>query len=212
MSLSIPHSGRLRGASQIVPLSVEQYDRMIDAGILPEGSPIELIDGMLVHKDRSKAGEDIMTVGKEQIWAVKALARIDERLRPLGYHMQTQAPIIVSTLGEPEPDGAVLTGSMDDFLEQKPGAAAVMCVIEVADSSLNFDRTTKLSAYAEAGIQQYVIINLVDRVLEESTFPQPAEGRYASERILRANEALSLFLRGEERLSVNVRDWLPPRS
>ena len=52
---------RLHEMTRLVPISVQQYDRMIEQGILAEGSPIELIDGMLVLKDRSKRGEDVMT-------------------------------------------------------------------------------------------------------------------------------------------------------
>ena len=70
--------------------SVEQYDRMIDAGILPEGAPIELLDGMLVLKDRSKAGDDIMTVGGEHVWAVKVVARL--ALRAPGRHFRSSSP------------------------------------------------------------------------------------------------------------------------
>ena len=49
--------------AKIVPLTVDQYHRMIEAAILPEGEPIELIDGLLVRKDRSAVGADPMTVG-----------------------------------------------------------------------------------------------------------------------------------------------------
>jgi len=210
MALSTIHPDRLHEGARIIPISVHQYDRMIDAGILPEGAPIELIDGMLVLKDRSKAGEDIMTVGNEHTWAVKVVGRADERLRPLGCHMQTQAPVIVSSNREPEPDGAVLIGSEDDFLRRKPRATDVTCIIEVADSSLDFDRTTKQSAYAEAGIRQYLIINLIDNVIEERLSPDPGSGRYGSLRALHVGEMLELLLGGSDRLAVKVGDWLPP--
>jgi Uma2 family endonuclease len=212
MTLSTIHPDRLHEAARVVPISVEQYDRMIDAGILPEGAPIELIDGMLVLKDRSKAGEDVMTVGSEHIWTVTTLGEADGELRPLGYHMKTQSPVIISSYGEPEPDGAVLVGNKGTYLRCKPVAADVMCIIEVSDSSLDFDRTTKLRAYAEAGISQYVIVNLIDRVIEEHTLPNPASGRYGTSRVLRVGQVLELYLRGEERFSVQVSDWLPPRA
>jgi Uma2 family endonuclease len=212
MTLSTIHPDRLHEAARVVPISVDQYDRMIDAGILPEGAPIELIDGMLVLKDRSKAGEDIMTIGSEHNWAFQVVGRTDERLRPLGCHMQSQGPVIVSSYGEPEPDGAVLIGTADDCVHDKPTAADVTSVIEVSDSSLDFDRTTKLRAYAESGIPQYLIVNLVDLVIEEHVAPDPANGRYKSSHVLRDGDMLQLFLKGDERLSVEVGHWLPPKS
>ena len=79
-------------------------------------------------------------------------------------------------------------------------------MIEVADSSLAYDRTTKLRAYAEAGIRQYLIVNLVDRCVEEYVDPKLAEGRYGPGRILGKGDIVQVFLRGEERLA------FPPRT
>jgi hypothetical protein len=62
-------------------------------------------------------------MGSAHVWSVKAIGRVDARLGPLGYHMQTQAPVIVSGYREPEPDGAVLVGTADDYLRRKPTAA-----------------------------------------------------------------------------------------
>ena len=201
---------RLRDAGWLVSISVDQYERMLRTGILPEGAPIELIDGMLVLKDRSKAGDDIMTIGSEHVWSVKAVGRTDERLRPLGCHMQTQSPVIISGVAEPEPDGAVLLGTADDYLREKPTAQHMTCVIEVSDSSLNYDRTTKLRAYAQAQIRQYIIVNLVDGIIEEHTAPDSIRGTYTQTRNVLPGQRLALFLPGDERLDISAADWLPP--
>jgi hypothetical protein len=63
----------MKSSAAVVPLTVEQYHEMIRRGILTEGAPIELIDGFLVLKDRSKRGEDPMTVGSEHRWAIQKL-------------------------------------------------------------------------------------------------------------------------------------------
>ena len=210
MTLPTIQRSQMSDASRFLSFSVDQYQIMMEAGIIEEGAPIELIDGMLVLKDRSHSGDDIMTVGREHMWSIRALGKLNDELEPRGYLMQIQLPVVVSRFGEPEPDGAVLVGTNDDYLLRKPTAADVTCVIEVADSSLQFDRTTKLRAYARAGIRQYLIVNLVDRVIEESTDPVAAEGRYAVTRVLRIGEAFELFLRGEERLTVEVGRWVPP--
>jgi hypothetical protein len=74
-------------------LTVDQVHAMIAAGILPEGPHTELIDGLLVYKDRSEQGEDPMTSGKRHNLAVKLRARLDAELTAHGCHMQTQGPV-----------------------------------------------------------------------------------------------------------------------
>jgi Uma2 family endonuclease len=162
----------------LIGLTVEQYHRMIEAGILEEGAPIELLDGFLVRKDRAKAGEDSMTVNDEHIWAVENLRRVLRDVESRGYYIRLQQPVVLPPDGEPEPDGAIVRGNMDDYRRRKPVAADISCVIEVADSSLSKDRGTKQRIYADAGIGQYVIINLVDKVVEVYERPLSGAGRY----------------------------------
>ena len=157
--------------AHVMPLTVEQYHRMIEGGIVEEGEPFELLNGCLVRKDRSAAGEDEMTVGNAHAWVVIKLGKLGRQLEKLGCHMRTQQPVTLPPYDEPEPDGVIAKGSEDDYRDRRPGASDVLCVIEVADASLNRDRRAKLRAYAGAGIPQYVIINLVDRVCEIYTEP-----------------------------------------
>ena len=156
----------LQARAAVVPLTVEQYHEMIRRGIIAEGSHIELVDGMLVLKDRSKRGEDPMTVGTEHRWAVEGLRDLNERVRAWGMHVASQQPITIPTMHEPEPDATFVEGRREDYLSRTPAASEVLCVCEVSDSSLDYDRTTKQRLYATAGIPQYLIVNLVDRVIE----------------------------------------------
>ncbi|HZL35151.1 MAG TPA: Uma2 family endonuclease [Tepidisphaeraceae bacterium] len=190
-------------------LSVDEYHRMIDAGILVSGEPYELINGFLVHKNRSARGEDPMTVGHEHLWGVNNLTRIGRKLDRFGCHMQTQGPVVMSNYDEPEPDGAILKGSMDDYKKRTPEAADATCVIEVSDSSLADDRNDKLVAYANSGIAQYIIINLPDRVVEVYTDPQVGKGRYARVETLRPNNKVQFVLPKGQVLAVPVRNFLP---
>ena len=66
---------------------------MIKAGIVHEGAPIELIDGVLIHKDRSASGEDPMSIGKEHSLVVSLLGELDADLAQRGCHMRTQNPL-----------------------------------------------------------------------------------------------------------------------
>ncbi|MCY3019832.1 MAG: Uma2 family endonuclease [Planctomycetota bacterium] len=177
---------------RIARITVDQYHRMIKTGILREGDPIELLDGMLVYKDRSARGKNPMGIGELHNVVVSLLGRLTARLEALGCYMQIQGPISLPPHHEPEPDGAIVKGVPRDYTTRLPGPDDVCCVIEVADSSLAHDRTTKLRIYAQAGIPQYVVINLVDSQIELYEQPVPAEGRYANAAVVKAGETLAL--------------------
>lgn len=165
------------GRATIVPWTVEQYHRAIETGFLSDDTSVELIDGFIVHKDRAKAGEDPMTIGDRHRIAVLRLAQLAPSFERLDCYLQTQQPISLPPINEPEPDAAVVRGGIDDYLDGPPGPADVSCVIEVADSSLSLDVGPKLAAYAGATIPQYIVIDLVhDRVL---THEQPAGNSYS---------------------------------
>ena len=195
--------------AQVGPLTVEQYHRMIETGILLEGEPIELIDGFLVRKDRSKHGGDPMTVGHHHAWAIDRLVELLQDLRRRGYYLRVQLPITIPPDNEPEPDCAVVRGAPNDYRARHPGPADVVCVIEAADSSLSYDRTTKQRIYADAGISQYVIINLVDGQIEDHRNPQIGSGRYADVRPVRKGEELQFVLAQDHSIKLAADDLLP---
>ena len=181
---------------------------MIEAGIVHEGAPIELIDGVLVHKDRSASGEDSMSIGKEHSLVVSLLGELDAELAQRGCHMRTQNPLSLPPHDEPEPDGAILRGRPRAYTDRVPGAADAGSVIEVADSSLAYDRKTKLALYARAGIAQYVIVNLKGRCIE--IYEQPGdEGSYQQVTVRRAGETVALRLADGERLEIRADHILP---
>src|SRR5205807_1075393 len=136
----------------LVPINVEQYHQMIEKGILPEDSSIELLEGQLFRKDRSHLGEDPMTVGHEHAWAIRKLASLKPELEQRGWVLQTQLPITLLPNNEPEPDAAIVRAPESNYRNRHRIPQDIACVIEVADSSLHRDRTTKLRAYARGGI------------------------------------------------------------
>src|SRR5439155_7534462 len=135
-------------APPIVPINVEQYHQMIRQGILPDGAPVELIDGLLVWKDRSAQGSDPRSHGPRHGLTIKRLQRLDARLKSFDCHLQLQLPITLSDTSEPEPDAAIVKGAPEGYSDQHPTATDVIAAIEVSDSSLRFDRSTKLRKYA----------------------------------------------------------------
>lgn len=120
---------------------------MIEEGILPEETGTELLDGVLVRKDRGDPVGDPRTVGEAHAYVVKQLAHLGRRLDPARMHLQTQQPVVIPEVGEPEPDAAIV---LQPFTATaKPRAEDVSCVLEVAGSSLPRRRRTSESASAE---------------------------------------------------------------
>ena len=198
------------GRAMSVPITVEQYHRMIETGILVEGEPIELLDGFLMRKDRSHEGEDPMTVGIHHQLVMDSLG---DYLVPLvaryGYRLRIQAPLTLPPDGEPEPDGAIVVKPAQGYRDGHPGAADTLVVIEVSDSSLQRDRTTKMRIYADHGIPQYVIFNVLERVVEVYSQPLIGKGSYAKRGVVGRGEVLEFALPGDVRLSVAASDLLP---
>lgn len=189
--------------------TVDQYHRMIAEGILPEGEPYELLDGQVVRKDRSAQKEDPMTVGDHHSYVVMKLTRLNRQLERRGCHLRPQQPIAIPPRHEPEPDGAIVRGMVDDYRDHKPAPAEVLCAIEVADASLRQDRGLKQRVYADAGIETYVIFNLVDHVVEVYAEPMIGKGRYGRVQTLDPTQTLAFPTPTGKELTVPIRRLLP---
>ncbi|HEX5269581.1 MAG TPA: Uma2 family endonuclease [Gemmataceae bacterium] len=196
-------------APDVLSLTVDQYHRMIEQGILREGAPTELIDGILVRKDRSDQGGDPMSHGPRHALTIKRLERLLRPVESQGRHLHVQLPITLAPTEEPEPDLAVVRGDPEDFRNRHPGPADVVAVIEVSDSTLEYDRTTKQRLYAQAGIAVYWVINLRDGQVEIYDQPDAAAGRYRARADHTPGRAVTLAV-GAAPLNVAVNDILPP--
>jgi Uma2 family endonuclease len=142
----------------------EEYDRLVELGVL-QGEPIELIGGQLLVAE------------PQGPYHASAITAVDYALRavlPTGWIVRLQAPVCLDDESEPEPDLAVVPGDPGDYRDAHPARPAL--AIEVAESSLGFDRDRKGSLYARAGIIDYWVVNLVDRVLEVCREPAPDPG------------------------------------
>jgi Uma2 family endonuclease len=112
---------------------------------------------------------------------------------------------------EPEPDAAIVRGSPRERRGRHPGPAEIGVVIEVADRSLQRDRTVKGPIYAEAGLPEYWLINLVDKQIEVYSQPSgPAsEPAFAKRHDYRAGEMIPIQLDGNRIGSIAAADLLP---
>jgi len=138
-----------------------EYDRMIDAGLFHPEDRVELIDG------------DILAVTPQDSRHATALRQCTKALEEAfgaGFDVRPQLPLALEESSEPEPDLAVVPGSIADYRDAHPQSAAL--AVEVADSTLEFDREQKGSLYARAGIPEYWIVNLRDATLEVHREPQ----------------------------------------
>ncbi|MEO8499206.1 MAG: Uma2 family endonuclease, partial [Planctomycetota bacterium] len=147
-------------------LTVEQLHQMLSLGVIQDGEPIELVDGVLVQKDRRDAGGELMSHGRRHAKSVRRIGRLSEPLQALGYDVQTQLPVTLSAVSEPEPDGAIVIADDGDYGERHPCSQDIAVIFEVSDTSLRYDRTIKKAMYAAAGIRLYCIVNLRDNVIE----------------------------------------------
>ncbi len=168
-------------------LSVAQYHTMLQVGILEEGDRLELLEGILVAK---------MTKNPPHRLSTGLLQDALLAIIPANYHLNLQEPITLAD-SEPEPDLTIVRGQRLDYRDRHPVAADVVLVIEVADSTLERDRTSKQRIYARAGIAIYWILNLRDRQLEVYTEPLAAtseeEAHYAQCTIFAETASVSVF-------------------
>jgi Uma2 family endonuclease len=190
-------------------LSVDQFHRMIEFGILGEGQPIELINGLLVRKDNSDSGGDPMTHGPKHALCIQRVRELDALARPLRYHVRQQLPLTLSHDREPEPDVVIVRGTIEDYRDAHPTASDCLLAVEVADSSLEYDRTVKGPIYAAAEIPVYWIVNIPERQIEAYTSPVAADGRYAHRTDFKSSDSVPLELGTSTSVEVRVDDILP---
>jgi Uma2 family endonuclease len=181
-------------------ITVDQYERMIDAGTIGEDDPVELIEGRLVPK---------MTKKPDHMSASGRARRAIERVLPSGWHARIEGPVrIPSRDSEPEPDLAVVRGEIDDYEERHPDPRDVALVVEISKSSLAEDR--KLAeTFGGAEIPIYWIVNLVQRQLE--VYSRPTNGTYTSSAIFKKNDLVDLILDDQIVAQIRVSDLLPRR-
>lgn len=148
--------------------SVDDYYRMGEAGILHEDSRVELIDGEVIQ---------MSPIGKRHAACVNDLAQtLGERLLRRAL-LSVQNPVRLSRYSEPEPDIALLRLRNDRYRGSLPAPDDTLLVVEVADSSLAYDRGLKLSIYAEAGIPEVWIADLEAERVE--VYRAPVSGSYS---------------------------------
>jgi Uma2 family endonuclease len=154
------HTGRKR-------FTVEDYHRMVEAGILKEDDRVELIEGEIV---------EMSPMGSRHAACIRKLEALFNNFDLKEAIVSTQCPIRISEHQEPEPDVALLSPRKDFYSEAHPTAEEVLLVVEVSEISVEYYRETKLPLYARSGIPEAWLIDLPAQTIE--IYTRPSEEGY----------------------------------
>jgi Uma2 family endonuclease len=185
-------------------LSVVQYRKMIAKGIIPEDDRIELLFGLLVNKMPHNPPHD---------GAISILQAHLASLLGMGWFIRIQFALVVGKNSQPEPDLAIVHGPIKRYLKQHPASKEVGLVIEVADSSLATDRSSKGALYAGGRIPRYWIINIPEQQVEAYTEPKAGSAaRYRSRVDYGLGEQVPVVLQDRTLGYLAVSDLFPEAS
>jgi Uma2 family endonuclease len=171
--------------------TVDEFQRMGEVGLLTEDDRVELIDGELIRMN---------PIGSGHGGHVKLLISLLTGLFGRRVVVSAQDPLQIRPRGQPQPDVMLLRPRADFYTTSHPVAADVLLLIEVADSSLDYDLVTKAAIYAQAGIDDYWVLNLLDKRL--IVMRQPADGSYRSVQTLTREDSLSPLAFSDVTISV----------
>ena len=158
-------------------ISVDEYERMGEAGIFGPNTRLELLEGAIYK---------LPPISPPHAAGVTYLSFILNRLFARTLIISAQHPIRLDDYSEPQPDIALLNWRDDFYRHAHPQPADVLLVIEVADTTLDSDRRYKLPLYAKAGIPEAWLVNLPDESIE--LYAEPSDGAYQTTREFKRDE------------------------
>lgn len=165
---------------QKVLFNISDYHKMAEAGIFLEGDRVELIEGEIVRMN---------PIGSRHAACVRRIDALFNGAEDLGAIVSVQSPVLLPDLSEPEPDVALLRHREDFYAEGHPEPGDVLLLIEVSDTTLDYDRNTKLPLYARFGIPETWIVDLSSSTVE--TYSRPLESTYRDITLVGSGETLS---------------------
>ncbi|BDI16757.1 hypothetical protein ANSO36C_25590 [Nostoc cf. commune SO-36] len=166
--------------------TIAEYHRLAELGFFDENDRVELIKGEIMQMAAKGTPHSVCST---RLYRELFKLVVEEAI------LRGQEPIIIPDDSEPEPDLVIVRNRPDDYLEAHPSPSDVLLVIEISNSTLKYDQDVKLSIYAEAGISDYWIFNLVDKHLESYSEPyKDLQGKFGYRRklIFLQNESVTL--------------------
>jgi Uma2 family endonuclease len=160
--------------------NVDEYYLMAEAGLFLEGPHVELIEGEVIEMSPS-GSRHAGCLDDLTLLIVPKVVRLAK--------VRVQGPIRINEYSEPQPDIALLKPRRDSYRRAHPTSSEVLLVIEVADTSANYDRNVKLPLYARAGIPEAWLVILPKDVIEVHT--EPKNGKYTKVQRLKRGKTLT---------------------
>lgn len=192
-------STKSNGAPRAYTWTVNEYYKLGELGLF-DGKRVQLIKGEIIEMSPMKS---------PHATSVQLVYEILRAIFATGYQIRMQLPMSFSKIDEPEPDIAVVEGSILDYADGHPKTASLL--VEIADSSLRLDRTKKRELYAENLIEEYWILNLKQRCLEVHRHPIRDEStRFAYTETLVVLEKDFVTPLAMPASRIKVADMLPP--
>ncbi len=158
-------------------ITVDEFHRMGEAGIFSEDERVELVEGEII---------DMAPIGPFHANVVDELMQLFVKKLPNELRLRAQNPITLDRKNEPQPDLAIVKNK--SYISSHPAPEDVLLLIEVADTSLDYDRNVKIPLYARHKIPEVWLVNLEEKTIE--VFRHPASQGYSEARIIRAGENL----------------------
>lgn len=172
--------------------TVADYERMCQVGIFSEDERLELVCGEVIQ---------MSPIGERHAACVAILAQLITLRLQRSALVWVQNPLRLDDYSEPQPDLAVLKPRATHYRTSKPTPGDVLVVIEVSDSTLEFDRKVKVPLYAGAGIPEAWLVNLPEERIE--VYSDPAGGEYQTVRSYARGRRLQSHTLASLRLSVS---------
>ncbi len=198
ISTSIPPlTGNFNGQNlKLRQITVEEYDLMIKTGVFDENDQVELLNGAIVEKMPKGTNH----ANYNDIIATLLIQQLGNKVC-----VRNQNPIWLDEFSEPEPDIVLVELPFQKYFKAHPTPNEIYLILEVSDSTLGYDRNTKGEAYARAGICQYLVLNVPEKLLED--YREPSANGFQSKQTYRTGQQFNLVAFPE--ISLNVSDFLP---
>jgi hypothetical protein len=173
--------------------TVEEYHRMVQAGILGEDDRVELLEGEIV---------EMAPIGSRHASCVDRLTHLLVRQLAEKAIIRVQNPVRLGERSEPQPDLALLRPRPDFYAKAHPGPGDILLLVEVAEATIGVDREVKLPLFARAGVPEVWLVDLSGECIE--VYRKPTPQGYQEVRQVRRGERVApqafpdLGLAGEE--------------
>jgi len=175
--------------------TVWDYHQMVKAGILKEDERVELIAGEII---------EMSPIGTRHAAQVKRLINLFAEILGARVIVAAQDPVELSDFSEPQPDIALLKRRNDFYATAHPQPQDILLLVEVADTTIEYDRSVKMPLYAASNIAEAWIVDINAQTIE--VYRQPASNGYQHSQILQRGQ--SLCIQAFPEINLNVNDLL----